>query len=156
VGFLALVDKNVLPLDFAASIVIAICSWLVANTLDASSWFNRNINIISNIERQFLEIKDLNEIHPYFNTHRDSGSIISFFVIQLALGIALSTLVLIYHFYTSVWPYFCCMNCQIIYSKFLPYVTTLVSIILWRMLWIKYKSDDEMFEKQSPGKKLTK
>lgn len=156
VGFLALVDKKILSLDYAASIVIAICAWLVANSLDASNWFNRNINIISNIERQFLTLKDIKEIHPYINVHKDPGSIISFFKIQIGLGIAISTLILLYHFYETVLPYIGCPYTELQFVKCLPYMTEVLAIFLCCKLWKKYQAHDKYFEDNSPGKVLLK
>lgn len=152
VGFLTLTDKGILSLDFASAIVIAICAWLIANTLDASNWFNRNINIISNIERQFLNRDDLKEIHPYFDSHRPSGSIISFFKIQLALGVAIAFLILLYHFYKKVLPNWLCFDCTLDFPKFLPYLTALVAFFWCRKLWKKYEEDDISFDTKTPGK----
>jgi hypothetical protein len=45
----ALVEKKVISLDVACALVVLISAWLVAHTIDANYWFNRNLAIISNI-----------------------------------------------------------------------------------------------------------
>src|ERR1700687_2057949 len=60
------VDKDKPLSDYACALVILLCAWLIATTLDASNWFNRNIAIIRNIERLFLKPSDAKLVHPYF------------------------------------------------------------------------------------------
>src|SRR5690348_12295057 len=50
----ALTEKQVITLDVAASLIILIAAWLIGHLYDASYWYNRNLVIIANIERQFL------------------------------------------------------------------------------------------------------
>src|SRR5665811_427541 len=53
-------------IDVASAIVIAAGAWLVAHSFDAANWYNRNIQIISNIERVFFAKMDPSErVHPY-------------------------------------------------------------------------------------------
>src|SRR3546814_19062441 len=66
----ALVEKQIMPLDVAASLIILLCAWLYAHMLDAAYWYNRNLVIIANIERQFLLNSDLQDIQYYFGAHR--------------------------------------------------------------------------------------
>ena len=100
----ALVEKNVISFDVATSLIILLCIWVVAHVYDASYWYNRNLVIIANIERQFLRQSDLQEIHYYFGTHRRSGSMITHLEIQLWLAIAVGALVLGIHFVTVIIP----------------------------------------------------
>ena len=85
----ALVEKNVVPLDFAVCIVLLLALWLMAHLFDAAYWYNRNLVIIANIERQFLRKEDLKEIHYYFGSHRPKNKMIYHLRIQMTLGIAL-------------------------------------------------------------------
>ena len=101
----SLVEKNVVNIDVASSIVVIICSWLVANAYITSLWFNRNQAIISNIERQFLRQADLKIIHPYFMSHRRPGSMAEHIQLQWVLGIFLGVGVLLGDFILEVWPY---------------------------------------------------
>src|SRR6266511_2529460 len=60
VGILALFEKQVpiglanALLDVATALIMLIVGWLLAHVYDASYWYNRNLVIIANIERQFL------------------------------------------------------------------------------------------------------
>lgn len=101
----ALVEKSVLTLDLATSIIVLLCAWLFAHMLDAGYWYNRNLVIISNIERQFLEASDLRDIQYYFGMHRSkSNRMITHLKIQAALGWGILGLVLVFHFSQRVWP----------------------------------------------------
>ena len=72
----ALVEKKVITLDIATSIIVLLCAWLCVHLLDASYWYNRNLAIIANIERQFLMTSDLRDIHHYFGSHRPGNRMI--------------------------------------------------------------------------------
>lgn len=100
----ALVEKQVVSADIACSIVVLLCGWLWAHLVDAGYWYNRNLAIISNIERQFLVKEDLKNIHYYFGSHRQNNKMITHLRIQLALGLGLGLLVVIYHFTSRVLP----------------------------------------------------
>jgi hypothetical protein len=100
----ALVEKKVLSLDIAASLIILLCGWLYAHLLDAGYWYNRNLVIIANIERQFLNVADLAKIHYYFGKHRPDNKMLTHLRIQMALGFGLSTVVLLFHFVDRVLP----------------------------------------------------
>lgn len=94
---LALVQKNILPLDLATALIIGAAAWLAAHVYDAAYWYNRNLAIITNIERQFLTIDDLKLVHPYFKDHR-SGGLIGHLRIQLTLAASVATVFLVYDF----------------------------------------------------------
>jgi hypothetical protein len=101
----ALVEKQIMPLDLAASLIIILCAWLYAHMLDAGYWYNRNLVIIANIERQFLHQSDLKKIHYYFGGHRSKKNrMISHLRIQAGLGVAVGALVLLFHFLDRVVP----------------------------------------------------
>ena len=67
----ALVEKKVISLDIAASLIVILCAWVIAHVYDAGYWYNRNLVIIANIERQFLRRSDLHDIHYYFGEQKD-------------------------------------------------------------------------------------
>jgi hypothetical protein len=100
----ALVEKNIIPIDFACTLMILLSAWLIANLYDASYWYNRNLAIIANIERQFLNTKDLKEIHYYFGKHRKKSAMFTHLKIQYALGIGIAALFISYHFVLRVLP----------------------------------------------------
>jgi hypothetical protein len=38
----ALVEKQIISLDVATSLIVLLCAWVVAHVHDASYWYNRN------------------------------------------------------------------------------------------------------------------
>lgn len=84
----ALVEKQIVSLDFASTLVVIIAAWLVAHAIDANYWFNRNMAIVSNIERQFFRPTDLCLIHSYFGGHRKAGPLLDHLLVQASLGFA--------------------------------------------------------------------
>lgn len=101
---LALTGNNILSLDIAASLLIMICGWYLANIIDVSFWYNRNLVIIANIEKEFFEKDDLRKIHPYFGSHRPKNRMINNFKVQFALGIGIASIFIILHFLKEVLP----------------------------------------------------
>jgi hypothetical protein len=138
--------------DYACALVILLCAWLIATTLDASNWFNRNIAIIRNIERLFLLPRDAKLVHPYFMmNHREPGKPAEHFRIQLALGIAVAALVLVYHFSVRVWA-----GRQLPLSSFdpprvLPYIVTVGAIAVCIRFQHLLRQKDRDFKQQAPG-----
>jgi MFS family permease len=100
----ALVEKNIITVDWAAVFIVLLCGWLLANLTDSNYWYHRNLVIIANIERQFLEKSDLKDIHYYFGKHRPGKKMITHLLIQQYLGFGLAALVLLLHFLLRVRP----------------------------------------------------
>jgi hypothetical protein len=148
----ALVEKNVIPLDIASSIILLLCGWLMAHLFDAAYWYNRNLVIIANIERQFLNQKDLKEIHYYFGAHRPSNKMIEHLRLQLALGLGLGFIVLIYHFSERVVPGFSAPMSNFEFLRCTPYILVLSSVIYLHRLKKKFKEKYQEFIDNSPGK----
>jgi len=147
----ALVEKEVVSLDIAASIVLLLSAWLIAHLFDAAYWYNRNLVIIANIERQFLCRYDLKDIQYYFGAHREKNKMIEHLRIQMALGIGLGGIVIIYHFVERILP-----NISESVSNFdpirsLPYI--LIIFAFGYLYWLKKhcKEKYEEFIKNSPG-----
>ncbi|OCW20884.1 hypothetical protein C9382_12035 [Pseudomonas aylmerensis] len=150
----ALVEKNVVSLDFAVCIVLLLSLWLMAHLFDAAYWYNRNLVIIANIERQFLLVQDLKDIHYYFGSHRPTNKMIYHLRIQMALGLVLAMLVLGYHFVDRVVPGFSLPISDFSVARSLPYILAFVSsgYLFWlkRLNIKKY----EEFLRESPGKTI--
>src|SRR6266478_1519931 len=81
-ALLALVEKHALPPDLASSLVVLLSAWFIAHTYDANTWFNRNLAIVTNIERQFLRAEDSTQIHYYFTKHRDPENMLDHLLVQ--------------------------------------------------------------------------
>ena len=88
-ALLALAEKGVAPIDVSIAIIVLLAAWVVAHLYDSAYWYNRNLAIIANIERQFLVRNDLQEIHYYWGKHRPHNRMISHLRIQYALAVGL-------------------------------------------------------------------
>ena len=62
-GAVALSATTNVSVQVAGTIVVLLAAWLCAHALDSNEWVKRNLFIISNIERQFLESDDAQSIH---------------------------------------------------------------------------------------------
>jgi len=149
---LALVEKGIVPVDIATAIIILIAGWLLAHLEDASYWYNRNLVIIANIERQFLLSSDLRDIHYYFGKHRAIGRMIDHLRIQYAFGLGIAGIILWFHFFTRVLPGMSLPMTAVDPPRSLPYVVALASVgfILW--LRGRYGAKYREFLNNSPGR----
>ena len=151
---LVLVEKEVFSLDFAVMLVVMVGVWQVAHVLDASWWFNRNLLIIANIEKQFMRTADEREIHYYFLDHR-KPSMLDHQKIQLAFGGSVTVVVLIYHFIERILPG---LGSSISYfdsKRALPYCALGVGLIVLRKFYKHHLKAFNELKRKSPGKVLT-
>lgn len=147
----ALVEKQVIPLDFATSFVLLICGWSVAHLYEATYWYNRNLAIIANIERQFLTTNDLQDIQYYFGEHRQVNKMLDQFKIQYALAIAIAFLFLAFHFAMRVLPGIGSPWSGFEVQRALPYF--FVMVMAGFIYWFKQRYDRKYreFLNNSPG-----
>ncbi|WP_186454158.1 hypothetical protein, partial [Variovorax beijingensis] len=122
-------------------------AWLI----DRIHWFNRNLAIITNIERLFLNSDDLKLVHPFFGKHRAPGKYAQHFEIQFWLSGAVGALVLCYHFVERVIPGFSLPLANFQLARALPYLLTPVVLIALVRLHRHYVKKDEEFQQKSPG-----
>jgi hypothetical protein len=148
---LSLVEKKVISLDVATAIIVLLCAWLFAHIFDASYWYNRNLVIIANIERQFLLQKDLGDIHYYFGKHRLKNKMIEHLRIQCALGLGLTGIILSVHFYYQVLPGVGLKFSQFDPLRALPYVVAIASVIYCASVKKNRRASYDEFVKNSPG-----
>ena len=153
---LALVEKQVITLDVAAALIVLICGWLFAHLSDASYWYNRNLAIIANIERQFLVADDLKDIHYYFGAHRPKNRMIMHLQIQYLLGMGIAMIVLLFHAWTRVVPGF---QLPLAWSNFdlmrcLPYLLVVACAIVVTLVHKNRRKSYEEFLTNSPGIKV--
>lgn len=147
----ALAEKQIIPIDVATSLVLLLCGWLIAHLYDAGYWYNRNLVIIANIERQFLSKEDLHDIHYYFGKHRPNNGMITHLQIQYALAVGVGMLLLVFHFITRIWPGFFVDGAHIDPLRALPYLT-LVGLIFYLRKVAKHRDQSYAeFIKNSPG-----
>src|SRR5688572_13039755 len=62
----ALSENQIISIDVAGALLVLVSGWTVLHAYDANSWYNRNLAIIANIERLFLEAEDAKRIHYFF------------------------------------------------------------------------------------------
>jgi hypothetical protein len=148
-----LVEKKIVNLDIATSIVVAICAWSLASIIDASFWYNRNLAMVANIEKEFLIKSDLVDIHFYFEKHRQNNKMISQFVIQFSLVVVILSIFLIFHFGDRVVPGFGSPINTFEFVRSMPYILTTVAIIILYKFWNNRKTKYNEFETKSPGRK---
>lgn len=153
--FFGLAEHEAIPVDGAAALMLLLVAWQLCHVYDANTWFNRNLGIISNIERQFLTRSDAKEIEFYFTEpHRKPGNLLGHLLVQRDFGIGVAVLILLIHFTTRVLP-----GIHSPWSNFdpirgVPYLTALAC--LW---WVR-KSRARQIERQrefvtrSPGAEI--
>jgi hypothetical protein len=147
----SLVEKDVVPLDIAASVIVLLGGWLLGHLQDAAYWYNRNLVIIANIERQFLKQADLKNIHYYFGAHRPDNRPIAHLRIQQHLAMSLIGLVLIFHFIKRVLPGFHLPWSDFDPERALPYLLALGGIWYGHYWYMHGKKKYAEILKHSPG-----
>jgi hypothetical protein len=150
VGALYLSGKDVIAPDVAASIVVLAATWAIAHAIDAKGWYNRNLHIIANIERQFLLPSDAERIHPFFAPGARGNTMIEHLRIQAALGYAIAFLALAEHFGRYVWPTLDTKSAMDL-SRCLPYLALLVGAIFLVWLSRTVAKGHRRLVEQSPG-----
>jgi len=147
----SLTEKGIVSFDLATATIVGISAWLVGHTYDAHTWFNRNLAIIANIERQFLRSEDEKHIHYYFKEHRSASRPIAHLALQQAFGVGVASLVLIYHFIERVLPGVGQPWRNFDPARTLPYLMFVVSLV-WLMVFRRRQIRTlEQFYRRSPG-----
>lgn len=104
VAALVFANKEGIPTAYAVLLTIFVSAWVIDHLYDSNYWYNRNLVMITNIERVFLTEDDLDRIHPYFAEHRSSNSFLAHLKIQRNYTIALVVGVLAYFTVTDIVP----------------------------------------------------
>ncbi|MDD5327476.1 MAG: hypothetical protein PHY02_06640 [Phycisphaerae bacterium] len=153
-AFFALAEKNIISVDIATALILLLVGWFIAHLYDAAYWYNRNLCIIANIEKEFLIKDDLKNIHYYMGQHRPNNAMITHIKIQYALGVGIGLLVVLYHFFTRVVPGFSSSWDNFELQHSLPYILFVVSIIYLLHLRKQRNKSYSEFLKNSPGKDI--
>jgi hypothetical protein len=154
VALLGLVEKRVVSMDMAVALIVVVSTWSMSHAYDSAYWYNRNLIIIANIERQFLKSSDLRDIHYYFGAHRETNTMLTHLRIQYVFAVAIASIGVLYHFLVQVVPGFRSPWAQFQPERTLPYAAVIAAIV-W-LLWLRDKrttSYEEML-KNSPGIKV--
>lgn len=140
-----LIYQKLLDINLGITIIVLFGFWAILTMCDSAFWYNRNLVIIANIERQFLNSDDDKLIHYYFKRHREH-SFIDHLRIQFWLVFLVIIIALIYHFSSL-------QACSPFLLIILPYVVFIVLGIYSLYYWFgDRKKKYEEFVKNSPGK----
>lgn len=159
-AILALVEKSTVPLGFAVSLLVLGAGLLIAHVYDSSNWYNRNLHLIGNIEKQFLDKdKDSKEIHPYFTWRpKTKPGMITYFTIQLWFSWALVVLVLTwYSFERELWTAHtrvAAAPLKDVLIALLPYLTTALVIAFTEYIRRDRIKAHQDLIRDAPGKQL--
>jgi len=137
--------------DYAIALSLLLCFWLIASNLDASAWFNRNITIITNIERLFLETADANLVHPFFTRPAKADRIINHFLVQIYFSIAAIFILISIHFLNRILIRGCINLRELSFSATIPYVVSFIAIYLLNAMHRKSIRQQEEVNKSCPG-----
>ena len=154
--FFGLAERQAIPIDIAAAVLVLIAAWQLCHVYDANTWFNRNLGIISNIERQFLTKRDETEIEFYFTEGpRKPSKLVGHLGVQFWFGCGTIALVMGIHFVTRVLPGFHSPWSNFEPLRATPYVAA--AICVWWVARERKKQIDRQreFAKRSPGAEVT-
>jgi hypothetical protein len=118
--------------DVATALVVAASSWLVTHALDAANWFNRNIQIIGNIEKVFFKLMPREDWpHPYGHPswHREN-TVLLHMAIQSSLGVVVGLAALGFHFISRVLPDLHWNLRDVDLPRVLPYFTAVLGVLI--------------------------
>jgi hypothetical protein len=147
----SLTEKQIISLDIASSIILLLCTWLIAHLYDSSYWYNRNLVIIANIERLFLIKEDLRNVHYYFGKHRPKNRMISHLKIQYSLAIGLGLIIFLYHISVRVLPGINSPISEFEAARSLPYIVIILSLFYLNNVKKEKDRNYAEFLSNSPG-----
>jgi len=151
---------NIVPITTTYTIAMIAIAWILAHVENAAYWFNRNLVIIANIERQFLNEDDSEQIHFYFTAHRPA-KMVPHFQLQYWFLIMMALCLLLYYSTAKLLPFFKkfpnpSISHYIFSSVYFPYITAMIGILF--ICYFRNKNIEKYneFKKLSPGKPFTK
>jgi len=104
IAALTLAESNHFSIQYAVMLVILVGIWAIDHIYDSNFWYNRNLVMITNIERVFLTAKDIDLIHPYFAKHRSTSSFLTHLKIQKDYTVIIISGVMAYYAIDKVIP----------------------------------------------------
>jgi hypothetical protein len=148
----SLIEKQIISLDIAVTLIVIIAIWVLSHVYDAAYWYNRNLVMIANIERQFLKKSDLREIHYYWGEHRSKHSMLTHLKLQRALALGVALLVLSVQFVSTIMPLIAKKFAGATAQNALPWLVVLIGIYIWRQRHLLAVQKYQEFLENSPGK----
>lgn len=150
---LVLTGKKIWPLDWSVSLIVVVALWQIATAIDANFWYNRNLAIITNIERQFLNADDSKQIH-YFFTKQRRATLLDHFQIHAFLGFAVLIGAIAYHFAIRVWPGIGAPWGNFEVNRLMPYLVVLVGIPAVIGFYVHQLRGYQKLLERSPGREV--
>lgn len=147
---LVVAEKEGVPTAYAVILTLLVISWVIEHLHDSNFWYNRNLVMITNIERVFLTPNDVDFIHPYFAAHRKKGSFLTHLQVQRHYALAIAVLVLFYFLAKSVWPTLS-WGAPVDIPKWIALGAFVFLLVRDRMLLQRYDKKYEDYLKISPG-----
>lgn len=138
-----------LAIEYAVSLVIFVGFWQLLHVLDSNYWYNRNLVIIANIERQFLKKSDETTIHHYFVEHRKKNSLIDHLKIQFFLGVGVILFSVVYYWIEKKAAGGEFFNCS--FKDALPLIFLFSGGIYTIHFWKDRENSYQKFKEKSPG-----
>lgn len=150
----SIVEKGYINQSIAITIILVLMIWLLLHIYDAAFWYNRNLVIIANIERVFLEGGDGKLIHHYFLQHRSKNKMLSHLAIQRHLAVVGAVLLISWHFFIVVLPDIS-FSSELDFSRVMPYLAMILLLQQWRKVHVHNKARYDEFLRESPGKDIS-
>ena len=129
---------------------MTIAGWAVLHAYDANGWYNRNLAIIANIERVFLQPDDDRNIHYFFLRHR-KFQLLEHLRIHAFLGVGIGVLTLLYHFSVRVWPGLGAAGGKFEPQRSMPYMAAVLVLVAVAIFRRHYFAKHREFDEKSPG-----
>jgi hypothetical protein len=147
---LVVADKEGVPTAYATIIALLVIAWVLEHLHDSNYWYNRNLVMITNIERVFLTSDDVDRIHPYFVAHRPARSFLEHLAIQRNYALIVVWLVFGYFFIRAVYPSLD-PNAHFSISKVFAFIAFFVVILRDQVLLVRYEKKYQQYLDISPG-----
>lgn len=147
---LVVAEKEGVPTAYGVILTLLVISWVVEHLHDSNFWYNRNLVMITNIERVFLTPNDVDLIHPYFAAHRKKGSFLTHLQVQRHYALAIAVLVVLYFLAKSVLPSLA-WGSPVDIAKWIALAAFLFLFVRDRILLRRYDKKYEEYLKISPG-----
>lgn len=145
-----------LPAFAIVSLYLFLVAWAITVVIDASFWYNRNLVVIANIERQFLvrdtanpSVDDAHNIQWYFTSHRPRNAPITYMRALLGVLCVLAIAVVVFYF---LLPHMTNHDSFYIAKRnYIPVVVGAICMLWIRLFAVKRNYAYAEFKSQSPG-----
>ncbi len=145
----SLLKDNIIQREIVISVITMASFWSWGHVIDASYWYNRNLAIIANIERLFLEREDLRRVHYYFGSHRKTNNMI--FHLKMQRALAWGVLLVAWLTYLDTNIYSKLLSNTWTWTELTPVVVTILGLGFIIYVSSNRRKSYENFIENSPG-----